>query len=319
VGKSLCPAEQIEKSLDSISFLELASEYFVEGNSALRRGDSLMALRFFETAFMLDENSNFLRNTVIELAITVGIPESAVMVIQRGRPLSEIDDDELRQLVAIFLRFRAYGDAFETISAIREKNRSDTIIITRMVMAESLIVIGSLFNARGEHDSAAIAFNKVLDLGIKTTEILFGLGVASERKGEIERAERYFKEVLAMNTRHALAANYLAYMWAERNINLEKAKALVLIALEEEPDNGAYLDTYGWILFLFEQYEEALPLLLRAAELVPEEYVVFYHVARTYLALNNKENALKFFKKANTFEGNPDFDRIAEFILKLSE
>ncbi|MCL2845623.1 MAG: tetratricopeptide repeat protein [Chitinivibrionia bacterium] len=319
-GHNLTPAEQAQKTQDSISFLELASEYFIEGNNALRLGDTLLALNFFETAFMLDTNSNFLRNRVIEVAIVSSVPESAVMVIQRGRPLSEVDDDELRQLTAIFLRFRAYPQAFEALSAIREKNRNDTIIIARMAMAENLIILGSLFNARSEHDSAIIAFNRVLDLGIKTTEVLFGLGVASERIGEFERAINYFKEVLAMNPRHPIAANNLAYMWAERGINLDEAMFLVRIALEDEPDNGAYLDTYGWILFNKGRYEEALPPLLRAAELLPEEYVVFYHIARTYLALGDKDNALKFFKFTNeTFTDNPDFERIAEFISTLSE
>jgi len=305
--------------LDAVSYMELASEYFIEGNNALRRGDSATALRFFETALMLDTNSEILHNRVVEIAIATNIPASAVRAIQRGRNISQIDDDDLRQLTAIFLRFRAYPQAFESVNAIREKNRGDTLLIARMAMAENLAVLGMIYNAREEYDSALIVFNRVLELGIKTQEILFGLAVANERTGNFTTAESIFKEILTMNPNHALSANYLAYMWAERGINLDEAEILVLVALEEEPNNGAYLDTYGWILFQQGRYAEALPPLLRAAELVTDDYVVFYHLAELYLKLGDKANALKFFKKANTFEDNPDFDRITEFILELSE
>jgi tetratricopeptide (TPR) repeat protein len=304
---------------ERITYLEVASEYFIEANTSLRKGDTLLALRYLETAFMLDTASEILPERIIDIALTAGFPASAVRTIQRGRNFPELEDSELRRLAAIFLRFRSYPQAFEAVSAIKEKSRSDTLFLARMSMAENLAILGAFYNMKEEYDSSLMAFNKVLELGVKTPEILFGIGVASERTGNYIAAERYFREVLTMDPRHALAANYLGYMWAERGVNLDEAMKLILIALEVEPDNGAYLDSYGWVLFQMGRYEEALPPLLRSAELIDDDYVVFYHLGEVYLKLGDKENALKFYIKANTFKDNPDFEKIAEIISSLSE
>ena len=50
-------------------------------------------------------------------------------------------------------------------------------------------------------------------------------------------------------------------------------------ALEMEPNNGAYIDSLGWLFFKQSKFEEALTELLRAAELLPEpDPVVFEHI-----------------------------------------
>jgi tetratricopeptide (TPR) repeat protein len=311
--------ENAFNALDYLSHLELATEYFVEGNNALRRGDTLMALKYFETAFMLDTNSQILPEIIIEISANVGLPETAIRTILRGRNYTQTDDDELRKIAGIYLRFRAYAHAFEAVSALKEKTKSDSLFIQRMTIAQGLAYMGALYSANENYDSAIVFFDKVLSMGIQTQEILFGIGMASERTGNTIAAEKYFKDILMINPKNALAANYLGYMWAERGINLDQAENLILTALKEEPDNGAFLDSYGWVLFQKDRYEEALPPLLRSAELINDDYVVYYHLGETYLKLGDKQNALKYYIMANTFEDNPDFEKIAEIISNLSK
>ena len=307
-------AEKILETLDEIAFLELASEYFIEANAALRRGDSAVALRYFETAFMLDTNSEILYNKVIEISIATGRPASAVNIIQRGRHYSQMSDTDLRKIASIFLNYHSYVQAFEAIEAVKEKTRADTIFLFRLSMAESLAIAGAIYNSRGHYDSALVVLNNVLNMGVKTPNILFELGMANERMKNYDEAEKHFREILRIHPRHALAANYLAYMWAENNVNLEEAEALILIALEEEPDNGAFLDSHGWILYKQGRYEEALPPLLQAEERIKDDYVVYYHLGAVYLKLGDREKALKHFVKANEFDDNPDFERIKMLI-----
>jgi tetratricopeptide (TPR) repeat protein len=256
---------------------------------------------------------------IIELSVDVGLPENAIRTILKGRDYSQTSDDDLRKIAGICLRFRAYAQAFETINALKEKNKNDSLFIQRMSIAQGLAFMGALYSENGNYDSAIVFFDKVLSMGIQTEEILFGMGMASERTGNTIAAEIYFKEILKINPRNALAANYLGYMWAERGINLEQAEILILIALEEDPDNGAFLDSYGWVLFQKELYEEALPPLLRSAELITDDYVVYYHLGEVYLKLGDKQNALKYYIMANTFEDNPDFEKISKIILDLSK
>jgi predicted Zn-dependent protease len=126
-------------------------------------------------------------------------------------------------------------------------------------------------------------------------------------------------EILEANPDYTIAANYLGYMWAEKGINLDKAEKLLISALKAEPDNGAYLDSYGWILFQQKKYKEAEIPLLRSAELITDDYVVYYHLGKLYMELNKLKDALNYFVKANKFKDNPDFEVIEKLIKKLSQ
>ena len=47
-------------------------------------------------------------------------------------------------------------------------------------------------------------------------------------------------------------------MWAEKNVHLDEAEEMIKKALEIDPDNGAYLDSLGWVKFRKGKFEEAL-------------------------------------------------------------
>ncbi|MGH9677914.1 MAG: tetratricopeptide repeat protein, partial [Candidatus Acidiferrum sp.] len=79
--------------------------------------------------------------------------------------------------------------------------------------------------------------------------VWFLLGAIYERQKFFDKAEEEFKKVLAVNPRNAAALNYYGYMLGDRGMRLDEAEALVQRALKEEPYNGAYLDSLGWIYF----------------------------------------------------------------------
>ena len=59
-----------------------------------------------------------------------------------------------------------------------------------------------------------------------------------------------------------IAANNLAYLYAEANENLDRALILAQTAVEQAPDNPDVRDTLGWVY-----YQKQLPdLALRAFE-----------------------------------------------------
>src|SRR6267154_1937358 len=75
------------------------------------------------------------------------------------------------------------------------------------------------------------------------------LGSIYERQKFYDRAEEQFKKVLAVNPKNAPVLNYYGYMLGDLGIRLDEAEALVQEALKEDPFNGAYLDSLGWIYF----------------------------------------------------------------------
>lgn len=135
-------------------------------------------------------------------------------------------------------------------------------------------------------------------------------GAMCEQSGQTAWAEEIFERgIQAYPQSHAML-NYLAYMWAEQSRNLERALEYVRRALEIEPDNGAYLDTLGWIFFRMGRFEEALEPVRRAAELLPEDPTILDHLGDIYRALGQTEEAVRFWKES--LRANPDHPSVAE-------
>ena len=84
--------------------------------------------------------------------------------------------------------------------------------------------------------------------------------------------------MLAIDTRSVIAANNLAYMYAETGGNLDRALSLAQTAVEGAPDSAAVQDTLGWVY-----YQKQLPdLAIRAFEQSvakdPDNPIYHYHL-----------------------------------------
>ena len=102
------------------------------------------------------------------------------------------------------------------------------------------------------------------------------------------------------------AYNYIGYMWIDRDMNLDEAGEMIKKALDAEPDNGAFLDSLGWLHYKKGDYEQALKDLLRAVEsLKKEDPVVFEHLGDTYHKLGKEAEALSYWQRSLALEDNP--------------
>ncbi|MEI6168556.1 MAG: tetratricopeptide repeat protein [bacterium] len=106
----------------------------------------------------------------------------------------------------------------------------------------------------------------------------FWYGNTCERVGRWEDGERYLLRYLAANPESSEALNYLAYMWAERGVNLDKAGSYIKKALVQEPDNGAYLDTLGWIQYKQGDYRTAEKTLIQALKKLGDDPAIVEHL-----------------------------------------
>ena len=128
----------------------------------------------------------------------------------------------------------------------------------------------------------------------------FNYGAAAEQAGLYDKATDLLRKSIAVDPENsAEACNYLGYMWAEHNMNLDEAETMIRRALQSEPNNASYLDSLGWVEFRKGQFDRALDNLLRAAKTAErEDPVVFEHIGDTYLKLNRTREALEAWQKA---------------------
>ncbi len=116
----------------------------------------------------------------------------------------------------------------------------------------------------------------------------FWYGSACERAGRVVEGEQYLSRYLAANPDSAETLNYLAYVWAERGVNLERAEIYIKKALQQEPENGAYWDTQGWIQYKQGDYGEAVKSLNQALRLTGDDPAILDHLRAVRAALKKR-------------------------------
>lgn len=119
-----------------------------------------------------------------------------------------------------------------------------------------------------------------------------------ELAGSPEESAAVLRQALRQHPTSALLQNHLAYLLAVHNRELDEAEALVRRALIKEPQNGAYLDTLGWVLYRKGEYGAALELLLQAAHLEGDDPTILDHIGDVCLALGRHTEAIAFWQKS---------------------
>jgi tetratricopeptide (TPR) repeat protein len=152
--------------------------------------------------------------------------------------------------------------------------------------------------------------------------VYFMRGALYERLKNYDGAEAEFRKVLAMNPENSSAMNYLGYMLADRNIRLPEAQELIGKALQREPNNGAYLDSQGWVFFRMNKLPEAEQSLRRSLDSMMRDPTVHDHLGDVYFregklreAIAQWQNSLKEYQSSPPSE--QDHDEVAKVQKKL--
>jgi Flp pilus assembly protein TadD len=125
---------------------------------------------------------------------------------------------------------------------------------------------------------AADAATAALALYPDDVDLLFRQAASLEREKKVPESVAAFEKLLALRPEHAAALNYLGYMFADRNEQLDRALALVTKAVSIEPSNAAFLDSLGWIYFRLGRLDEAEKSLLTAKRLSPDDPTIEEHL-----------------------------------------
>ena len=93
--------------------------------------------------------------------------------------------------------------------------------------------------------------------------------------------------------------NNYAYYLSEQGKDLQKAEQMSYRTIKAEPDNSTFLDTYAWILFMQERYEESKIYIDQAVQndsAVSE--VILEHAGDIHAKVGDMEKALDYWQQA---------------------
>lgn len=134
--------------------------------------------------------------------------------------------------------------------------------------------------------------------GPELDELYFRLGVLYDQTGNFQEMEYNMQQAIHYNAKNAQALNYLGYSYADRNYHLEVANEYIERSLQIEPDNGAFLDSLGWVCYRLGKYDKALEYLKKALVILKEDSTVLEHVGDVYLALESYKEAEKYWRES---------------------
>ncbi|MFH1297934.1 MAG: tetratricopeptide repeat protein [Bacteroidota bacterium] len=126
------------------------------------------------------------------------------------------------------------------------------------------------------------------------------LGDTYHALDQATESDKAYEKSLQIKDNNPYVLNNYSYYLALRETELTKAEQMSKRALNIEPDNSSFQDTYGWILFKLGQFDQALEWIGKSLEdrkhasgEVLEHYGdVLYHLGR-------KEEAIEYWKKAS--------------------
>ncbi len=176
--------------------------------------------------------------------------------------------------------------------------------------------LGIVYAELKDYDLAITFLKKALTLKTRHTlilnyasvepdldELYFRIAVLYDQTKNFPACEENLKLAISYNSHNYQAFNYLGYSYADRSEKLPEAEQYIKKALVGEPDNGAYLDSLGWVYFRQQRYEESLACMQKALISLKDDPAVLEHIGDVYAALLDWETAEKFWRQA--LAGNP--------------
>ena len=167
--------------------------------------------------------------------------------------------------------------------------------------------LGQLYYSQRKYDRAIGQFEKILELEPQNTDVMYLLGSLYLEKGNKQKAIDILEKSIEIDPKHDGSLNTLGYIYADDNTRLGEAEQLVKNALKVSPDNGAYLDSLGWIYYKQGLYEKSLETF-KEAEKFLEDPVILDHIGDAYFKMDIIEEARKYWKRS--LELNPQQEKI---------
>ncbi len=145
---------------------------------------------------------------------------------------------------------------------------------------------------------------------------LFRLAEVESRAGNASAAIATVAPLLEANPRNFAALNYIGYSLIADETEHERARDLLLRALELSPDSAFVLDSYGWFLFRTGKHRAAARLLERAVRLTPTEPELLAHLAELRWSEGRRDEAHTLLRRARKAALSPHIREAVEAVQK---
>jgi tetratricopeptide (TPR) repeat protein len=164
--------------------------------------------------------------------------------------------------------------------------------------------IGHFFKKK--YDNAVESLEQAKMLASENKEILTEvhkyLGEVYQATKEYTKSDNAFEEALSLSPHDVFILNNYSYYLALRKDKLNRAKELSAKLVQISPNQPAYMDTHGWVLFTMGDYKNAKTWIEKAAQL-SNDGTIIEHYGDVLYKLGQVQEAIIQWQKAKTAGG----------------
>ncbi len=175
-------------------------------------------------------------------------------------------------------------------------------------------LLGLSFNLVENYKMAAIYLDNARQIAPNSRNTLHLLAIVNDNLDNWTISDEIYQQLIQADSTDAQALNNYAYSLIERGDKIEISEKYSRHAIELAPNQAAYLDTYGWILFKMGNTKKAFKYIEKSLKIDNENAEVLEHMGDILMKMKKRTEAKEFYQKALSFD--PENQQLIE---KLSD
>ena len=149
-----------------------------------------------------------------------------------------------------------------------------------------VLTYADLLRQKSRFPEAIAAYDSALARVSQTSNrrglALYHRGIAYQQAHQWPHAETDLLAALQLRPDDPGLLNYLAFSWADQGVNLDRARTMLERAVQLVPDDGAIVDSLGWVMFRAGDFADAVTQLEHAVSLDIGDPVINDHLGDAY-------------------------------------
>lgn len=243
-------------------------------------------------------------------------PEFTTAILLSANLLDEMEQFTLAN--AAYARVARHDPAFQhaelgRAQSLSSAGRTDAAIevvtaLSRSHADQPIVhaTLGEMLRRDDQMPEAIAAYSRAIDLFPNNHPqkwfTYYSRAIAAHLTDDWSSAEADFRAALALNPDQAQVLNYLGYSLVERGEKLDEALTMIETAAGAHPENGAIVDSLGWVLFQLERYEEAVIHMEQAVVLEAVDPIINDHLGDVYWSVGRDIEAQFQWQRALSFD-----------------
>ena len=145
------------------------------------------------------------------------------------------------------------------------------------------------------------------------------IGMLLEQQGKVAEAQKAYEAAVSGTDNAPIAANNLAFIYAEQGTNLDVALQLATTAKQRLPDDPNVDDTIGWIYYKKDMASMAVRSLEESLKKRPDTADVLVHLGLAYAKLGENAKARAAFERALKLQPGVGGDQVRQALAAVSK